>query len=242
MLNAPKKHLGQNFLINHDTLTEILTTADISPNETVIEIGPGHGILTSELAKKTDNLTAIELDSDLIPELRKKFPQINLLHKDALEFEPPKTPYKLVANIPYYITSPIINHFLRAQPQNRRPQTLTLLVQHEVAQKICAQQGNLSVLALEVQIFGDPKIIAKIPPSHFRPAPKVDSAILHIGLFEKPLIADDKLEKFIALIHKGFAHKRKKLSSNLGIKNDSLGNTRAQELSITDWTNLLKRL
>jgi len=241
-----KKHLGQNFLINSSTLAKIIKAADILPRDNIIEIGPGTGILTEALATKANQITALELDPDLIPKLKEKFasnPRVEIRKQDALTFNPSMEPYKLVANIPYYITSPILNHFLRKQPQKRRPTSMTLLVQHEVAKKICAKPGDLSVLALEVQIFGTPKIIAKVPPSHFRPSPKVNSAILQIDLFPKPLIQDQDLEKFITTIHKGFAHKRKKLSKNLGMEIPALPeNIRAQELSIEDWTNLLKKV
>ena len=238
-----KKHLGQNFLENKETLYKILESANITKNDHVIEIGPGHGVLSRELLQRAKKVTAIELDGDLIPTLKKKFPNLELLHQDALTVTPPSTPYKLVANIPYYITSPIINHFLRHQKQNHRPTQMTLLVQHEVAQKIYAKSGDLNVLAIDVQVFGKPKLVAKIPPSHFNPPPKVDSAIINIEV-TAPLVEDAAIDKFFALIHKGFAHKRKKLSSNLGIREDvlkALGlspNIRAQELSIGDWTHL----
>lgn len=239
-----KKSLGQNFLTNQHTLNKIITAADIQPTDHIIEIGPGKGVLTAELIKHAKKVETIELDDRLIPLLTEKFPNTNLKihHQDALKFTPPNTPYKLVANIPYYITSPIINHFLREQPNTRRPQTLTLLVQKEVAQKICAPAGKLSVLALQVQLFGTPKIIAKIPPSHFSPAPKVDSAILQINLFKKPIVKDDNIPKLFDLIHRGFAHKRKKLIKNLGLAKEKFPfpeNIRAEELSLENWLELL---
>ena len=251
-----KKSLGQNFLTHKGTLHKILTAADLSETDHVIEIGPGHGILTEQLAQKSAHLIAIELDDCLIPELKKKFPNIEILHQDALQFTPPAAPYKLVANIPYYITSPILNHFLREQPSNQRPTKLTLLIQKEVAQKICAKPGNLSVLAIQVQLFGTPKIITKVPPSHFNPAPKVDSAILNITIHKTPLIQDSDIPTFFKLIHAGFAHKRKKLIKNLSTL-PNLGdtnlsqifkklnldeNSRAQSLSLENWQNLLKQL
>ena len=150
-----------------------------------------------------------------------------------------------MANIPYYITSPLINHFLREQPPEKRPQSLTLLVQKEVAQKICSKPGKLSVLALQVHFFGTPKLIAKVPPSHFSPAPKVDSAILQINLHRKSLIKNSDLTKLFELIHRGFAHKRKKLIRNLNATSEQFAklnlseNTRAEELTIQDWLNLL---
>ncbi len=200
--------------------------------------------MTAELVKRTNEVTAIELDKDLIPELSDKFPGINLLNIDALTFTPPETPYKLVANIPYYITSPIINHFLRKQPASKRPQQMTLLIQREVAKKICAQPGDLNVLALQVQVFGKPKIVTKVPASHFKPAPKVESAVIQIEI-KPPQIPEENLEKLFETINKGFAHKRKKLSKNLGLTEEKLKqlglspNVRAQELTIEDWKNLI---
>lgn len=238
-----KKSLGQNFLMHRGTLNKILRTANISSKEHVLEIGPGHGVLTEKLLENAKKVTAIELDDRLIPELTEKFTNhknFTLLHQDALTFTPPKTPYKLVANIPYYITSPIINHFLREQPASNRPKQMTLLVQKEVAKKITT--GN-NVLALQVLPFGTPKLIAKVPPSHFKPAPKVDSAILQITMHAEPLIPDADLPKFFELIHAGFAHKRKKLIRNLEkiILPKSFPfpeNTRAEELTLENWKTL----
>ncbi len=239
-----KKSLGQNFLTHKGTLHKIVQAADLSAKDQIIEIGPGHGVLTHELAQSAQKVTTIELDDRLIPELKEKFADqsnVKILHQDALTFTPPKTPYKLVANIPYYITSPILNHFLREQPHDRRPTHCTLLVQKEVAQKICAKPGNLSVLALQVQLFGTPKIVAKVPPSHFNPAPKVDSAILTIEMHPKPIIPDSDLPKFFELLHAGFAHKRKKLIRNLKFTPEKWPfdeNIRAEALTIENWLEL----
>ena len=243
-----KKSRGQNFLTHKGTLNKILAAANLKPTDHVIEIGPGKGVLTAELLKNAAQVEAIELDDRLIPLLTEKFPNLKIHHQDALKFDPPKTPYKLVANIPYYITSPIINHFLRAQPHSKRPQTLTLLVQKEVAQKICAKPGKLNVLALQAQLFGTPKIISKVPASHFSPKPKIDSAILQINLFKKPLIKDSDLSKLFDLIHRGFAHKRKKLIRNLDASPETFArlklseNIRAEALTIKNWLNLQKTL
>lgn len=252
---SAKKSLGQNFLINEDTLKKIITTAELSPNDHIIEIGPGHGILTRELAKNASHVTAIELDDRLIPELENTFESqrnIDIRHQDALTFTPPRSDYKIVANIPYYITSPLINHFLREQPNDQRPKSMTLLVQKEVAQKICATD-SLSVLAIQAQLFGKPELIATIPPSHFNPAPKVDSAILHIVCHPCP-IPNEKLKSFFNLIHTGFAHKRKKLIRNLEsisskttLKKafatlDIDTNARAEELNLAQWESLMKEL
>ena len=251
-----KKSLGQNFLTHPGTLKKIIATAELTPNDHVIEIGPGHGVLTAELAIHASSITAIELDDRLIRELEEKFEEqrnIDIRHMDALNFTPPSTPYKLVANIPYYITSPLLNHFLREQPANRRPITLTLLVQKEVAQKICAKPGDLNVLALQVQLFGKPKLVATVPPSHFKPRPTVDSAILHIERHESA-VSDSEIPKLFKLIHAGFAHKRKKLIRNLetvakpaSLKKAFVNleldpNTRAEQLSLIEWGSLFRAL
>lgn len=252
----PKKSLGQNFLKDRGTLQKIVDAANIAPDETVVEIGPGHGILTHELASRAKRVIALELDQQLIPELLMKFPpysNVAILHQDALTFTPPSEPYKLVANIPYYITSPILNRFLREQPESCRPTSLTLLVQKEVAEKIIAKNGTKqethhSVLSLQVHLFGTPKIVAIVPASHFSPAPKVDSAILHITR-HTPLLPDSDLEPFFKLLHMGFSHPRKKLIRNLcglgwltfedlqkiftQLKLDE--NARAENLTIEQW-------
>ncbi len=255
-----KKSLGQNFLKDRGTLAKIVETAAIKPDETVVEIGPGRGILTHELASRAKRVIALELDQNLIPILLTQFPpysNVAILHQDALTFIPPQEPYKLVANIPYYITSPILNHFLREQPEPQRPTSLTLLVQKEVAQKIVARSKNgeqaHSVLSLQVHLFGTPKIIAIVPPSHFTPAPKVDSAILHIER-HGPLLQDTDLDSFFKLLHTGFSHPRKKLIRNLcGLGwlqfNDLQKiftqltldeNLRAENLTIEQWKQLHK--
>lgn len=252
-----KKSLGQNFLINPHTLEKILAAAQIKPNEHVIEIGPGHGVLTQKLLEAAHHVTAIELDDRLIPELEKKFGNLKnftLLHQDALTFAPSKTPYKIVANIPYYITSPLINHFLREQTEAERPTHLTLLVQREVAEKICKRDGKTSVLSMQVDLFGTPKIMAKVPPTHFSPAPKVDSSILTIERTPCPL-NDNELTDFFELLHRGFAHKRKKLIRNLESETHTLEqiqtafhhmkleeNCRAETLTTPQWVELFRDL
>ncbi len=255
MLKA-KKNLGQNFLNDKETLSKIIEAADLKNTDQILEIGPGHGVLTAELVKKARHVTAIELDSDLIPELTRKFANaknFELIHGNALDFTPAKTPYKLVANIPYYITSPIINHFLREQPSNMRPTQMVLLVQKEVAEKICAKEGDFSVLSIQIRLFGTPTIVAKVPASHFSPTPKVDSAILKINMRD-PEMSKTEIGKFFKIINIGFSHKRKKLIKNLSqlanIKKEDLKiifsklgldeNIRAEHLTIKEWQGLLE--
>ena len=250
-----KKSLGQNFLNNLGTLQKIVDAGNLNESDEVIEVGPGHGLLTEALSPKVKKIITIELDQELIPKLKERFKyrrNIDLIHADALTYEPPETPYKLIANIPYYITSPLLNHFLKDQPAHRRPTHIVLLVQKEVAEKILEPVGNLSVLALQVQLFGKPSIVAVVPASHFTPKPKVDSAILKIEMYPKALAQDDEIKKIFQLIHIGFHQRRKKLTKNLkslnGVNEEKLKNAfealglnpnvRAQELSMEQWLGL----
>lgn len=236
-----KKSLGQNFLQDRSVLEKIIETADISSSDHIVEVGPGHGILTEELAKSAKKVTTIELDKELIPSLKVVFAlrdNIELIHQNALDFKPPETPYKLVANIPYYITSPLISHFLHT---DNRPTKIVLLVQKEVAEKICVDKKK-NVLALHVQNFGKPQIIDIVPPSAFRPRPKVDSAILEISVFKKPFIQDYKA--FFKLAHQAFSLSRKKLSNSLHQHKEALTklniqDKRAEHLTLEDWKKLL---
>lgn len=252
-----KKSLGQNFLWHPGTLQKIIESADLKPGEMVVEVGPGEGFLTEAMLKKGAHVTSIELDDRLIPILTEKFknyPHFKLLHADALTFAAPKTPYRVVANLPYYITSPLLNHFLKGQLPSHRPTDMVVMVQKEVAEKICAQPGDMSVLAVHVQLFGTPKRVAKVPASHFRPAPKVDSAVIHIKT-KNPDLTKEAVENLLKMVHAGFAHKRKKLIRNLEIlpiEKEALKktfqllglseNTRAETLSIEDWKRIQKSL
>lgn len=211
-----EKKLGQNFIFNTQIIENILQAADLQPNDHVVEVGPGLGILTLELAQRAAKVTTIELDRKLIPYLEKTFyaqKNIEIIHQDVLDSTPPTTTYKLIANIPYYITSPILSHFLQVDPPSLRPTTIVLLVQLEVAQKICAKAGDHGVLSLQTQIFAQPKIISKVAPGNFLPAPKVDSAILQLTIHPQPLVGHPQL--FIDLIKKAFSMKRKTLLNSL---------------------------
>lgn len=246
-----KKKLGQNFLISEKALEQICKAADLQKTDNIVEIGPGLGTLTSLLIKKCQKVTAIELDRDMTNILAAEYGEKNsleIINADALKWTPPLWPYKLVANIPYYITSPLISHFLIRE--EGRPDLIVLLMQKEVAQKICARPGDLSVLALRVQIFGQPTLIATVKAGAFHPMPKVDSAILKIKPFPKPLIQSTSLKTAFHLIESAFSQKRKKMRTSLkkvlpGEKIDELllssgltPNARPQELSIEQWATL----
>lgn len=211
-----EKKFGQNFLINTQIIEKIISAAEINSNDYVIEVGPGLGIMTMELARLCKKVDTIEIDAKLLPFLGETFksqPNIKLIHQDVLKTIPPKETYKVIANIPYYITSPIIRHYLSPQNNSARPTSLTLLVQLEVAEKICALPGDHSVLSLLTQVLGKPEIIGKVPAHNFFPAPKVDSAILKITTLDQPQVKN--LPLFTEIIKKAFSQKRKTILNSL---------------------------
>lgn len=236
-----KKHLGQNFLINKSTLQKIIATADLTDQDHVIEIGPGKGFLTKKLLEKAGKVTAIEKDPDLIPFLKENFPKLNLIQGDALKFSPPSAPYKIVANIPYYITSPLINHFLK--DTSHRPELLVLMTQKEVANKAIAKPGKLSVLALNIQTFAEIKRVCRVPASHFNPQPKVNSAVIKITPYKEPLVPEKLLPTYFKLISLAFSQKRKMLGNTLGKELCEKAGIdpalRPQMLSIEDWKKIV---
>jgi 16S rRNA (adenine1518-N6/adenine1519-N6)-dimethyltransferase len=242
-----KKSFGQNFLLNKQILTIMTDTAEISKNDHVIEIGPGLGTLTQELAVKAGKVTSIELDRNLIPILKetlKDFSNIEIINADALLFEPSEKPYKIVANIPYNITSHLISHFLQNKNQ---PESITLLIQYEVAQKLCTLNPDMSVLSLGTALFGKAKFIKKVEKGNFFPIPKVDSAIIHIKLYkpsDKEFIGQENSLKILNLAKKAFSQRRKKLKNPLPELKEKLtalglAEKRPQTLSPNDWKNLL---
>ena len=220
-----KKSLGQHFLNSKHVLEQILAAADIKSNETILEIGPGTGVLTSELLKSASHVITIEKDMRAMSLLQEKFAEsigakrLELIQADILETKRAELGlnergYAVVANIPYYITGAILESFLEYSP---RPSRMILLVQKEVAERILARDGKESILSISVKAFGMPTIIAKVPPGAFTPPPTVDSAILAItgisdGFFMK---YDVQVGRFFETLHAGFAHKRKFLKRNL---------------------------
>lgn len=255
-LRANKK-LGQNFLQDPFALDSIAAAADINPTDTVLEVGPGLGSLTRHLAKSARSVVAVELDRDLIPPLKNitaGYDNVNIIHGDILQISPNDLMlgpgYLAVANIPYYITSAIIRHLLENEPKPRR---IVLTVQKEVAKRICAQPGQLSLLALSVQVYGKPRITKHIPANAFFPPPKVDSAVLCVDIYPSPQIMFELLNTFFKLIKAGFSQKRKTLRNSLSAglhispadAEDFLkkGNIdpmrRAETLSIEEWSVLV---
>ncbi|OGN92618.1 MAG: ribosomal RNA small subunit methyltransferase A [Chloroflexi bacterium RBG_13_48_10] len=215
----PEKSLGQNFLLDESALHQVVEAAQLAPHETVLEIGPGLGSLTRYLALSARSVVAVELDSNLIPPLEQvvgQYPNVQVVAGDILALDPvqlvSQQEYVVVANIPYYITSSLIRHLLEARIP---PQRLILTLQHEVAKRICAIPGDMSLLALSVQVYGHPEIMAHIPANAFYPPPKVDSAVLRIHLYQSPLIPAAEMDTFFHLIKAGFSQKRKTLRNSL---------------------------
>jgi len=253
---TPRKGLGQNFLTDPVILDKVVQAAGVTLGDHVLEIGPGLGSLTRHLARAAMSVTAVEIDQNLIPILRQVVssePNVQVIHADILALDPAELmqgkAYAVVANIPYYITSAILRHLLES---DHKPQRLTLTVQREVAERICAGPGDLSLLALSVQVYGVPRPVLRIPAGAFYPPPTVDSATLRIDLHPQPLIPSNQLDAFFKLIKAGFSQKRKTLrnalSGGLGWKPDaavvlleSAGidpMRRAETLSVEEWRRL----
>lgn len=214
----PRKSLGQNFLSNPDVLARVVESAGLTADEDVLEVGPGLGSLTRVLAARARWVVAVELDQTIIPVLKEVLsdqPHVTVIHGDILDFDPVgllNPGYRVVANIPYYITSAVIRHLLECAV---RPASLTLTVQREVAERICAAPGDLSLLALSVQVYGQPQVVGRIPAGAFYPPPNVDSAVVHVALYPEPIIPDGQLPDFFRLIKAGFSQKRKTLRNSL---------------------------
>jgi 16S rRNA (adenine1518-N6/adenine1519-N6)-dimethyltransferase len=252
----PKKSLGQNFLIDPSGLDKVMQAAGLSPEDTVLEIGAGLGSLTVLLAQTVRRVIAVEIDRGLIAPLTEavsEYDNVQIVEGDILKIPPEELnlgeAYLVVANIPYYISSAIIRRLLETQ---NRPARIVLTVQQEVAERICAKDGKFSLLALSVQVFGVPRIQARIAAGCFYPAPDVDSAVLSITLYPQPLIATEELDAFFRLARAGFSQKRKTLrntlSAGLGlpaVQAESLlaaagidPRRRAETLSIAEWGRL----
>jgi 16S rRNA (adenine1518-N6/adenine1519-N6)-dimethyltransferase len=284
---TPKKSLGQNFLTDDTALEKIVRAGQVTPTDTVLEIGPGLGSLTRHLARHAARVLAVELDPHLIPILREvltPYPNVQILHGDILQLDPKtlfesanqqtstqqppnsqlsidnsqftiSSPYLVIANIPYYITSAVIRHLLeRGHPPTR----LVLTIQREVAERICAapdrahkSDPQMSLLALSVQVYGQPSIAAHIPAEAFYPAPQVASAVVRIDLYPEPRIPRPQLPTFFRLAKAGYSQKRKNLRNALSTlypkdKVDTLLATagidpmrRAETLTFEDWEKIV---
>ena len=215
---SPNKGLGQNFLVDEKILQTIVAEAGITRHDIVLEIGPGLGNLTRNLAVSAGKVVAVELDRKLFPALEstlKPFGNIQLIQGDFLEINISdliqEDGFLVVANIPYYITSAVIRHLLEGRTKPRR---IVLTVQKEIAERICDTK-KLSLLAVSIQVYGTPSIRMEIPAHAFYPAPNVDSAVVQIEVFPSPAIKNENLEAFFKLARAGFGQKRKTLRNSL---------------------------
>ncbi|MFA6423873.1 MAG: 16S rRNA (adenine(1518)-N(6)/adenine(1519)-N(6))-dimethyltransferase RsmA [Candidatus Magasanikbacteria bacterium] len=258
----PSKEYGQNYLINPEVIDTMIAVSGVNKKDTVVEVGPGFGILTLDLAAKVKKLLAFEIEIKLKPyweEISTRLSQSkennfeiiwgNVLRTDPAIF--PKS-YKVVANLPYQITSPVLKFFL--EDLENKPKEMTLMVQKEVAQRICAKPGEMSVLGLSVQYFGQAEIVGEVKNNNFWPVPQVDSAIIKIILSKRATIRMED-QAFFKLVKIGFAQKRKLLIKNIlptigkehkekflsELKKMGFTETvRAQELSVANWQQLVK--
>lgn len=212
----PKKSLGQNFLTSIPARIAIVSAGNLTPEDTVLEIGPGKGFLTEGLLSTGAQVVALEKDRELVPYLTEKFSSyknFTITEGDALTHEPPHLPYKLIANIPYYITGAILETYLSHKYQ---PAQMVVLVQQEVAERVVARDGKESILSLAVKAYGEPKIVYRVKRGSFNPIPNVDSAVLSIANISRNRFKDAHHEElFFKLIKAGFAHKRKFVISNI---------------------------
>jgi 16S rRNA (adenine1518-N6/adenine1519-N6)-dimethyltransferase len=241
-----RKRLGQHFLIDEEVLKLITSTAEPASTDVIMEIGPGLGVLTKELATQVGCVIAIELDNKLAVLLEQtlaSFKNVAIINEDVLKIAPGAllqeqrerlpptvTPsgYKVVANLPYYITAPVLRHFLEA---SLKPQLMVVMVQKEVAEAIVAEPGQRSVLSISVQFYGRPEIISYVPARCFYPAPEVDSAILRVNLYSKPAVEVDDVEGFFRLVRAGYAAPRKQLANSLA---QGLGLPKTETLPLLD--------
>jgi len=260
----PKKSLGQNFLTDQRTLERIVEAAELGPEDIVLEIGPGLGALTRLLAAGAGRVVAVELDQRLVEVLRQTLadvPNVEIVHGDILKLNPAdllerhmaSLQYKVVANLPYYITSAILRRLLTAEV---RPKLMVVTVQLEVARRITAQPGDMSLLAVSVQFYGRPRIVTRIKAGAFYPSPQVDSAVIRIDLDGHPIVEVDDTDSFFEVVRAGFAQRRKQLrnalAAELALPASEAARAltragvnpkrRAQTLSIEEWARVWREI
>lgn len=252
---GPNKSLGQHWLRDRDVLAHIADCADLSDSDTVLEIGPGLGTLTSELLRRSEKVLAVEFDHELARKLPGQFPGKNLevVQSDILAFDLSVLPkdYKVVANVPYYITSKIVQLLMTA---DNKPSVAVLLVQKEVAERLAARPGDMSILAVSAQLFADVSLGDVVPAALFTPPPKVDSQVVILRTRQQPFLTEVNEKDFFRVVKAGFSAKRKKIRSSLaggmGASKDQVAtwleqagvnpDARAESLSLDEWQNLTK--
>jgi len=253
-----RKSLGQHFLIDETVLKTIIEAAELSQEDTVIEVGPGPGIVTVELVRNAGSVIAVELDTRLASLLTRRLSSLanlRVINADILKvdlsqlLEGESSKYKVVANLPYYITSPVLRYFVEASP---KPSLMVVMVQKEVGEAIVAGPGDMSLLAVSLQVYSKPKIISYVPAQSFYPEPKVDSVILRLDLLPEPAVKVPDMDGFFEVVRCGFSAPRKQLHNSLahglGIKPAEVAlllekadidpKRRAETLSLEEWAEL----
>jgi 16S rRNA (adenine1518-N6/adenine1519-N6)-dimethyltransferase len=259
-----KKSLGQHFLVDKRVLHRIVSAAELTSEDTVIEVGPGLGILTKELARRAGRVIAVEADPNLASVVREVVADIDIISADILQTDPAlllassgvedaSPSYKVVANIPYYITSPILRHFLEA---SLKPSLMVVMVQKEVGEAIVAQPGRMSLLAVSIQFYGQPAVVDHVPARSFYPPPKVDSVILQIKVHQQPPVSVPQANRFFDVVRAGFSAPRKQLrnalAQGLGIPPKEAANLleralidpqrRAETLHLEEWARICEEI
>ena len=249
------KSLGQHWLRDRTILATIADAAELTPSDTVLEIGPGLGTLTSEILRQTDKVIAVEYDGELARKLPGQFPgkDLTVINEDILTFDLDSLPagYKVVANVPYYITSKIIERLMTA---HNKPSIAVLLVQKEVAERIAARPGDMSILAVSAQLYAEASLGALVPRRFFTPPPKVDSQVIVLRTRTTPLVPAEDERALFRVVKAGFRAKRKKLRSSISaglaitkpaaeelLRHANIDpELRAEDLSIDDWLRLAR--
>ena len=259
-----RKGLGQHFLVDESVLDLIVATAELASTDTVLEVGPGLGVLTGELAARAGRVIAVELDDRMAAVLQESTANVGnvtVVKGDILKLDPAVLvqeartregggpDYKVVANLPYYITSPVLRHFLESPA---KPRTMVVMVQKEVAEAIAARPGRMSLLSVSVQFYGEAEVVGHVPAECFYPAPEVGSAILKIGVYAEPEVMVSDVGGFFGLVRAGFSASRKQLANSLaqglGLPKAEVipvleesgieARRRAETLSIEEWARL----
>lgn len=256
----PRKRLGQHFLVNEGALERIVAAAELTPQDAVLEVGPGLGTLTRALAREAGRVVAVELDKALVDVLEKELghlPNVEIVHGDILALDPAQLmgqePYKVVANLPYGITSALLRHMLEARVP---PQRMVLTVQREVAERIVARDGRMSILAVSVHYYGVPRLLFRLNPGSFYPPPEVDSAVISIDVHQRPPVSGVDTEEFFRAVRAGFSQRRKQLRNSLAgglrLEPKAVGSAlrqagldprkRAERLNLEDWAQVVRAL
>jgi 16S rRNA (adenine1518-N6/adenine1519-N6)-dimethyltransferase len=249
----PIKELGQNFLLNRQIVRKMVDAMELKPDDTVVEVGPGLGILTQEMAERIEakDLTvyAVEIDTRFVENLKNYFAldlKFNIIEGNILKWLPeykPEKPFKILGSLPYYITSPIIHSIIKME---KRPDLCVLLIQKEVAEKVAAKAPDSSYMSSIVQTFYDVSYMGKVDRKEFSPSPEVDGGIIKLMAKQGVQISNDRLEKYIGFLHRGFSNPRKMLNKIFNkeelAKTGIDGNLRAQNLNAEEWVKAFQTL